>query len=71
MEWFLKNLGYEVTLNQIDMNQTFISFLISIGYDQCLYKKVPVVIDKDEMCLFEFFKINKIQHKHKVVVRSY
>lgn len=53
------------------MNQTFISFLISIGYDQCLYKKVPVVIDKDEMCLFEFFKINKIQHKHKVVVRSY
>lgn len=53
MEWFLKNLGYEVTLNQIDMNQTFISFLISIGYDQCLYKKV--VIDKDEMCLFEFF----------------
>lgn len=69
MEWFLKNLGYEVTLNQIDMNQTFISFLISIGYDQCLYKKV--VIDKDEMCLFEFFKINKIQHKHKVVVRSY
>lgn len=51
------------------MNQTFISFLISIGDDQCLYKKE--IIDKDEMCLFEFFKINKIQHKHKVVVRSY
>lgn len=69
MEWFLKNLGYEVILNQIDMNQIFILFLILIGYDQCLYKKV--VIDKDEMCLFEFFKINKIQYKYKVVVRLY
>lgn len=69
MEWFLKNLGYEVILNQIDMNQIFILFLILIGYDLCLYKKV--VIDKDEMCLFEFFKINKIQYKYKVVVRLY
>lgn len=69
MEWFLKNLGYEVILNQIDMNQIFILFLILIGYDQCLYKKV--VVDKDEMCLFEFFKINKIQYKYKVVVRLY
>lgn len=69
MEWFLKNLGYEVILNQIDMNQIFILFLILIGDDQCLYKKV--VIDKDEMCLFEFFKINKIQYKYKVVVRLY
>lgn len=69
MEWFLKNLGYEVILNQIDMNQIFILFFILIGYDQCLYKKV--VIDKDEMCLFEFFKINKIQYKYKVVVRLY
>lgn len=38
MEWFLKNLGYEVTLNQIDMNQTFISFLISIGDDQSSHR---------------------------------
>lgn len=38
MEWFLKNLGYEVTLNQIDMNQTFISFLKSIGDDQSSHR---------------------------------